>query len=124
VMLYYLVSGHCTDGRDADEFQSKDNVFRVDGQVVYRYRPWRDDCRTFRDRNPYCRRWSDGSWSSDYARSGWCPGDQVTPLTLDLSDHFKAGAHRVRFHIERIRPKDEEGQYGYWRVSALLVGYR
>jgi len=124
VMLHYYVSGHCTDGRDADEFVSKDNVISVDGQVVYRYRPWRDDCQDFRHRNPYCRRWSDGSWSSDYARSGWCPGDLVYPQVLDLSDHFPSGPHRVRFVIEQVRPRDADGHYGYWRVSSHLVGYR
>src|SRR5690606_7265530 len=80
VKLYYLVSGHCTDGRGADEFESKDNVFTVDDVVVYRYQPWRDDCRQYRAINPYNRRWSDGFWSSDYSRTGWCPGTEVNPL--------------------------------------------
>ena len=122
VLLYYLVSGHCTDGRDADEFVRKDNVIAVDGGVVYRFRPWRDDCRRFRGINPYTRRWSDGWWSSDYSRSGWCPGDWVRPVVLDLSDHLAAGVHRLRFRIENVRPRDDEGHYGYWRVSAFLVG--
>jgi hypothetical protein len=122
VLLHYFVSGHCTDGQDADEFVEKDNVISVDGVVVYRYQPWRDDCRRFRDVNPYTRRWSDGSWSCDYSRSGWCPGDFVTPLELDLSDHLQRGTHTLHFVIENVRPKDDKGQYGYWRVSAQLLG--
>jgi hypothetical protein len=122
VMLYYLVSGHCTDGRGADEFVKKDNVLSVDDIVVFRYQPWRDDCRQFREINPYTRRWSDGWWSSDYSRSGWCPGDVVAPLILDLTDHFVPGSHTFGTRIEDIRPKDDEGHYGYWRVSAFLVG--
>jgi hypothetical protein len=70
VVMHYLASGHCTDGRGADEFESKDHVITVDGREVLRFRPWRDDCRDFRAVNPYCRRWSDGSWSADYSRSG------------------------------------------------------
>ena len=124
VMLYYYVSGHCTDGRGADEFESKDNVITVDGVVVHRYRPWRDDCRDFRAINPYCKRWSDGSWSSDYDRSGWCPGDVVDPLVLDLTDHLTPGDHKLNVQIDGVRPKDDEGHKGYWRVSAYLVGYR
>ncbi len=124
VMLYYNVSGHCTDGRGADEFESKDNVITVDGVVVHRYRPWRDDCRDFRAINPYCKRWSDGSWSSDYDRSGWCPGDVVDPLVLDLTDHLTPGDHKLNVQIDGVRPKDDEGHKGYWRVSAYLVGYR
>ncbi|PWB72732.1 hypothetical protein C3F09_06150 [candidate division GN15 bacterium] len=123
VLLHYYVSGHCTDGTDADEFVKKDNVIYVDGNVVYRYRPWRDDCRQFRPINPYCRRWTDGSWSCDYSRSGWCPGDVVKPLELDLTDHLKPGKHTIRFVVENVRPKDANGNYGYWRISSQLLGW-
>jgi hypothetical protein len=95
----------------------------VDGRVVYRYRPWRDDCRELRAINPYCRRWSDGSWSCDYDRSGWCPGDRARPLELDLTDHLSAGEHQLEVQIENVRPRDEAGHFGYWRVSAQLIGY-
>ena len=124
VKLKYFVSGHCTDGRDADEFVTKDNVISVDGTVVYRFQPWRDDCRTFRPVNPYCRRWSDGWWSCDFDRSGWCPGDIVEPLELDLTDHLTPGQHSIKFMVEDVRPKDDDGNYGYWRMSAYLVGWK
>lgn len=120
-LLYYLSSGHCTDGRDEDEFVSKDNVISVDGVVVERFRPWRDDCRRFRDVNPYTRRWSDGWWSSDYSRSGWCPGDWVRPVTLDLTDHLGPGAHSVRFNVEGVRPRGDDDHLGYWRISSYVV---
>jgi hypothetical protein len=124
VLLHYYVSGHCTDGTDADEFVQKDNVIYVDGQVVYRFRPWRDDCRELRAVNPYCRRWSDGSWSCDYSRSGWCPGDIVKPLELDLTDHLTPGKHTIRFVVENVRPKDAKGNYGYWRLSSQVLGWK
>jgi hypothetical protein len=123
VLLYYLASGHCTDGRGADEFVPKDNVIYVDDIAVYRYRPWRDDCRLFREINPYTRRWSNGYWSSDYSRSGWCPGDLVAPLVLDLSDHLTPGRHTVRFQVEAVRPTDENDHRGYWRLSSYLLGW-
>lgn len=120
--LHYLVSGHCTDGRDADEFVSKDNVISVDGREVHRFRPWRDDCRRFRDVNPHCRRWFDGSWSADFSRSGWCPGDAVAPEIIDLTDRMPPGDHEVSIRVEDIRPEDESG-YGVWYVSAVLAGW-
>lgn len=123
VLLNYLVSGHCTDGTDADEFVSKDNVIYVDGVAVYRFRPWRDDCRSFRAANPYTRRWSNGVWSSDYSRSGWCPGDAVAPVTLDLTDHLTPGRHTVGFAVENVRPRDENEDFGYWRVSSHAFGW-
>lgn len=122
VVLDYLVSGHCTDGRGADEFVSKDNVILIDHIEIHRYRPWRDDCRRFRDVNPHCRRWFDGSWSADFSRSGWCPGDVVMPQPIDVTRYLSAGDHRLEFAIEEIRPQDESG-YGYWRMSAVLVGW-
>jgi hypothetical protein len=123
VVLRYFTTGHCTDGRDEDEFISKANVISVDGVVVARFHPWRDDCRRFRDRNPYCARWTDGTWSSDYSRSGWCPGVEVLPVEFDLTDHLTAGPHRIRMQVENIRPEDAEGNFGYWRISAGLIGW-
>jgi hypothetical protein len=124
VLLYYYVSGHCTDGRGGDEFVTKDNVIRVNDVVVYRFRPWRDDCRDFRAVNPYTARWSDGWWSSDFSRSGWCPGDVVEPLIIDLSDHLVQGRHRIGYAVEDVRPIDSAGHFGYWRVSSYVVGMK
>lgn len=123
IALRYTTTGHCTDGIDEDEFVSKANVISVDGRVVARFHPWRDDCRQFRDRNPYCSRWTDGTWSSDYSRSGWCPGTEVLPTEFDLTDALPPGRHTIRFVIENMRPKDAKGNYGYWRVAAALVGW-
>ncbi len=123
VVMNYFSTGHCTDGRDADEFISKANVISVDGIVVYRFHPWRDDCKENRHLNPYTKRWSDGYWSSDYDRSGWCPGRDVPPVEIDLTDHLTQGDHTIRFMIEDMRQVDEDGNYGFWRVSAHLVGW-
>ncbi|MEE9442403.1 MAG: peptide-N-glycosidase F-related protein [candidate division Zixibacteria bacterium] len=124
VVMNYFVSGHCTDGSGADEFIPKDNVIYVDDRIVYRFQPWRDDCRQFREINPYTRRWSDGYWSSDYSRSGWCPGDKVDPVQIDLSDYLKPGQHKIKFVIENVRPDDEKNNHGYWRISSHLLGWK
>lgn len=122
--LALISTGHCTDGQDADEFITKDNVVLVDGQEVFRWRPWRDDCTEFRAVNPYCAKWSDGSWSSDYSRSGWCPGDVALPEIIDLSAWLTPGPHEISFFVEDIRPANEEGQHGYWRISGALSGWK
>jgi len=122
-----ITTGHCTDGSDADEFITKNNVLLVDGVEVYRWRPWRDDCEDFRTVNPYCAKWADGSWSSDYSRSGWCPGDVADPMFIDLSDWLTPGRHSLTWKVEDIRPKDPEdaeGHHGYWRISASISGWR
>lgn len=124
VELAAISTGHCTDGTDADEFITKDNVISVDGREVLRWRPWRDDCDQLRAINPYCARWSDGSWSSDYERSGWCPGDVSLPQVVDLTPWLTPGRHVVTWRVEDIRPADAAGNHGYWRVSAMLAGWR
>ena len=124
VEMYYLISGHCTDGRGADEFEPKDNVFYVDSKEVHRLRPWRTDCKQFRAINPYTRRWSSGDWSSDFDRTNWCPGDKVDPIKIDLSEYLSKGTHQLRLVIEDVRPKDKEGYLGYWRVSAYILGWK
>ncbi|MCP4566302.1 MAG: hypothetical protein GY841_01845 [FCB group bacterium] len=123
VVMNYFVSGHCTDGSGADEFVPKDNVIFVDGRPVFRFQPWRDDCIDFRAVNPYTRRWSEGYWSSDFSRSGWCPGDKVDPVQIDLTDYLTPGSHTIRFEIENVRPKDDNDHYGYWRLSSHLLGW-
>lgn len=123
VELALISTGHCTDGTDADEFIPKDNVLLVDGEEVLRWRPWRDDCRDFRDVNPYCAKWADGSWSSDYSRSGWCPGDIARPYVVDATDWLPAGRHTVTYRVEDIRPRDGDGNHGYWRVSGTACGW-
>ncbi len=123
LVMNYFVSGHCTDGNGADEFVPKDNVIYIDGKSVYRFQPWRDNCTQFRAKNPYTRRWSSGFWSSDYSRSGWCPGDKVDPILIDVTDYLTPGKHKILFMIENMRPKDENGNFGYWRVSSHLLGW-
>ncbi|MCB2201027.1 hypothetical protein KQI63_16640 [bacterium] len=123
VVMSYISTGHCTDGTDEDEFVSKANIILVDEVVVHRFYPWRDDCQQYRARNPYTRRWNNGTWSSDYSRSGWCPGVEVNPEEIDLTDHLTPGTHTIQFVIEDMRPIDENNHFGYWRVSSALVGW-
>ncbi|NOX89625.1 MAG: T9SS type A sorting domain-containing protein [Calditrichaeota bacterium] len=122
LMLTYYASGHALKGSGGDEFVTKDNVIAVDGKEVYRYRPWRDDCRNFRDRNPQSGRWGN-TWSSDFSRSGWCPGDKVYPVILDVTEPLTSGVHNIAFWVENIRPSESDGNAGYWRISSFLTGW-
>jgi len=121
IMLTYYASGHATDGTGGDEFESKYNRISIDGVDMIRYKPWRNDCRDFRDRNPKSGRWGD-TWSSDFSRSGWCPGDIVHPMILDVTWFLQQGEHEISYLIENIRPKDASGE-GYWRTSSFLTGW-
>ena len=116
VILYYLSTGH---GKN-DEFQTKFNVIKVDGKEILRYKPWRNDCYNMRHKNPYSGRWNRNGkivWSSDFPRSGWCPGDKVVPKQVELRD-LKPGKYTFEFDVKDIDIA------GTWRISSYIVGWK
>ena len=47
----------------------------------------------------------------------------MAPLAFDLTTSLRPGEHTVTAVVEDIRPKDEKNNFGYWRVSAYLLGW-
>lgn len=117
VRLRYLSTGH--GGWDnGDEFNPKENVIFIDGVKMFTHTPWRCDCATFRDQNPVSGNFWNGVSSSDYSRSGWCPGTATNPVYFDLSD-LKPGKHTLRVAIPQ--GKDEGESFSHWMVSGLVL---
>jgi hypothetical protein len=121
VYLNYLTSGHASDGSGGDEFTQRRHHIWIDGVEVFNQIPWRTDGRNFRSVNPSSGRWGD-VWSSDLARSGWIPGDDVDPYVIDVSQYLTNGRHTIEYQIEGIEPDDGDG-YGYWRTSSYITGF-
>ena len=131
VRLLYVSTGHGGHGI-GDEFVEKENIIKVDGTTVHAYTPWRDDCASFRRFNPTSGVWTEKVlWrgdsideriaSSDYSRSGWCPGSDVDPVVIPLGD-LKGGSHRLEISIPHAQPLDaEKNEMNHWLISALLV---
>lgn len=118
--LRYITTGH--GGWDTgDEFVPKANTILIDGQVRYVYTPWRCDCGTYRTLNPASGNFWNGMSSSDYSRSGWCPGTATQPTYFDLSD-LKPGRHTITVAIPQGAP--EGGSFSSWNVSGAMVGVR
>ncbi|MCF7885742.1 MAG: discoidin domain-containing protein [Candidatus Marinimicrobia bacterium] len=120
IELIYYTSGHSTEGDEYDEFHKRDNVIYIDGKEMYRYQPWRTDCENFEKQNPYSGSWSQGGrivYSYEFSRSGWCPGDKVYPVVLDVTDELTPGEHKIQFAVENIGART-----GYWRLSSYLSG--
>ncbi len=117
VRLRYLSTGH--GGWDGgDEFNPKENVIYVDGVKRFTHTPWRCDCATFRDQNPVSGNFWNGLSSSDYSRSGWCPGTATNPVYFDLND-LKPGKHTIRIAIPQ--GKDEGTSFSHWMVSGAVL---
>lgn len=116
--LRYITTGHGGWG-GGDEFNPKANTIIIDGQEEFIYTPWRSDCGTFRELNPVSGNFWNGVSSSDYSRSGWCPGTATQPTYFDLS-HLAPGKHTITIAIPQ--GKAEGGSFSAWSVSGVLIG--
>jgi hypothetical protein len=116
--LRYLTTGH-GGWENGDEFNPRVNTILVDGRVVANPVPWRSDCASFRRNNPASGNFWNGLSSSDFSRSGWCPGATVNPLIFPLPG-LTPGKHRISVAIPAGAP--EGGSFSAWNVSAVLTG--
>ncbi len=118
--LRYLTTGH-GGWENGDEFVPKVNEILVDGRMVARFVPWRSDCGAYRRFNPASGNFWNGMSSSDYSRSGWCPGAAVSAMLVPLPD-LAPGRHTVRVAIPLGAA--EGTSFSAWNVSGVLVGER
>ncbi|MBI9069501.1 MAG: T9SS type A sorting domain-containing protein [Salinivirgaceae bacterium] len=72
---------------NAAEFMAADHHMWVNGTDMFTHHLWKDDC----DQNT-CSPQS-GTWQ--YARAGWCPGQEVIPFWMDLSEVLTAGDEMI-----------------------------
>ena len=111
---------------EGDEFTPREHILRLDGREIDRWTPWRDDCAAFRRFNPSSGVWTEETvWksdtiaeriaSSDYSRSGWCPGSSVPPRSIPLGP-VPAGAHTLTLEIVGAQPY-REGEQNFWNVA-------
>ena len=98
-----ITLGYFATGHGNDEFQRRRHTIRIDGHTVFDQDVWREASDALRNVNPTSGRWDgngDGDttdpyptdrWSSDFARAGWLPGDDVDPFMIDVTDHLTPG---------------------------------
>lgn len=118
VQMRYISTGHGGWG-GGDEFNQKMNTILLDGNVLFQFTPWRSDCATFRKHNPASGNFWNGVTSSDYSRSGWCPGTATNPVFYTISN-LEAGKHQIKVAIPL--GKSEGGSFSAWNVSGMLIG--
>lgn len=115
--LRYITTGHGGWG-NGDEFVPKENRIFLDGNLAYKFTPWRIDCGSYRLYNPVSGNFSNGLSSSDLSRSNWCPGTITNPNYIDLGD-LKAGEHTIKVQIPQGAP--EGNSFSFWNVSGVLL---
>lgn len=115
--LRYISTGHGGWG-GGDEFTPRENTLLADGKKIFAFTPWRSDCGSYRLLNPSSGNFGNGLSSSDYSRSGWCPGTSTNPwyIPLDLAP----GWHTLTVAIPQGPP--EGSSFSFWNVSGCLVG--
>jgi len=117
VQLRYITTGHGGWG-NGDEFVPKENRIFLDGQLAFKFTPWRTDCGSYRLYNPISGNFSNGLSSSDLSRSNWCPGTVTNPNYINLGD-LKAGQHTLKVQIPQGAP--EGSSFSFWNVSGSLI---
>ena len=118
VILRYISTGHGGWG-GGDEFNQKLNEIFVDDRFVDSYIPWNGNCGSYRKYNPASGNFWNGVTSSDYSRSGWCPGEATNPVFIPLKNP-EPGKHVMKIAIpigER-----EGGSFSHWNISGVLIG--
>ncbi|MDO9512047.1 MAG: PNGase F N-terminal domain-containing protein [Bacteroidales bacterium] len=118
--IIYTATGH-GGWSEGDEFVRKEHRFYLDGNPLYHFTPWRTDCMCYRSSNPASGNFWNGLSSSDYSRSGWCPGSLSYPVEISLGK-LSAGKHTLMLTIPAGKP-DGNG-FSFWNVSAVLVGIK
>ncbi len=118
--MVFITTGHGGWG-GGDEFNQKMNVLLVDGRKIWSYIPWRSDCGTYRNFNPASGNFWNGLSSSDYSRSGWCPGSVSEPLIIPL-EGLQPGRHTFSVTVPMGKP--EGSSFSHWNISGVLVGIK
>ena len=118
VLLRYISTGHGGWG-EGDEFIPKQNTILIDGKPAFTHTPWRQDCGCYRDLNPVSGNFWNGLSSSDFSRSGWCPGTATQPVYFDLMPWADDKEHTMTVAIPQGKPV--EGMFSHWAVSGTLI---
>ncbi|NQX84454.1 MAG: N-glycanase [Flavobacteriaceae bacterium] len=127
--LYYITTGH-GGHENGDEFTKKQHIVFFDHKVIKQFVPWRDDCAAFRRFNPHSGVWTESTiWkgkeiqeriaSSDYSRSNWCPGSDVSPEIITLGN-LEKGTHNLNISVPEAQAINGN-KINYWMTSAYIV---
>ena len=128
-VLHYLATGH--GGHSiGDEFVRCEHVITLNDDTVAQFTPWRDDCASFRRFNPSSGVWTERTFwkgdsideriaSSDYSRSGWCPGSAIPALEFNLGN-LDAGRHQFTIDIPTAQAYTDT-EMNFWNVAAYLT---
>jgi hypothetical protein len=114
VTLRSFISGHgWNNSENCAEFCAKDHSYGL-GDGEWDREVWRDDCEdTVTDGT------QQGTW--EYDRAGWCPGAQVYPWDMDVTEHWTGDSASVSYALEPFVWSGSGDQPYYYMSGVLLV---
>ena len=131
-VLHYIPTGHGGHS-EGDEFVPCRHILSLDLDTIAQFTPWRDDCASFRRFNPSSGVWTERTYwqgdsideriaSSDYSRSGWCPGSDVPAMKFNLGK-LEAGTHQLTIDVPDAQHYTDAAM-NFWNVAAYLTWQR
>lgn len=131
IMAYITGHGFGKDQANCAEFCNHEHIFTVDGTEYFHDNPWVGD-------NFGCaKQVGDGTVPNQYGtwylgRGGWCPGKDVTPFRVDVTESLSPGSDATleyKSHFEGMPyipvPFDWGSGFGAMiRVTSYLVIYK
>ena len=131
-VLHYIPTGHGGHS-EGDEFVPCRHIISLNNDTIAQFTPWRDDCASFRRFNPSSGVWTERTYwrgdsideriaSSDYSRSGWCPGSDVPAMKFNLGK-LEAGPHQLTIDVPDAQHYTD-ATMNFWNVAAYLTWQR
>lgn len=117
--LIHTGHGFGDDTENCAEFCEKTASLKVNGAEIWQQNVWRE-CGD----NPVFPQ--GGTWLSD--RSNWCPGAEVVPYDVELSEYITPGeSSLLDFSMEYFKPikvaQDPSNFPGRYKSTAYIVNY-
>lgn len=119
--LRMTISGHGQGNTDnAAEFSERTHQVLAGGMSIDNHHLWKTDCAQNACSNQL------GTWL--FSRAGWCPGQEVKPYTVDLTDHFQAeSSQTIDYDLEEYTNLLNTGYDGaghtepHYRIWAYFI---
>ncbi|MCH5232271.1 MAG: hypothetical protein J1E78_01435 [Muribaculaceae bacterium] len=118
-----LITSNHGANRGGEEYNRRDHFIYYDDELALTYKPGRQSCEPFRERNTqrngiYGREpYPDEVWQSF---SNWCPGDVIDTRLLMIGD-VKKGEHQIKISVPDAEFVDHQGDIP---VSMYFHGHR
>lgn len=115
-----LITSNHGANRGGEEYKRRDHYVYYDDEQVLTYKPGRQSCEPFRERNTqrngiYGKRDENGEWSYEpysdeewQSFSNWCPGDVIDTRVIELGN-VKKGSHKIRISVPDAEFVDQQG---------------